>query len=89
LPQGLLGFAAADNGLQGLLAGPGAGCGGVCAANLDGMEEQRPDSGSPIESFLTFFLSSAADPMNAIYPLAGLVTAVPYWWLGAWRQDRS
>ena len=48
-----------------------------------------PDSGPPIESFLTFFLRWAADPMNAIYPLAGLVTAGLYWWLGTWRQDRS
>ncbi len=38
-----------------------------------------PNSGPPIESFLTFFLRWAADPMNVIYPLAGLVMAGLYW----------
>ena len=46
-----------------------------------------PDSGPPTESFLVFFLRWAADPMTAIYPMAGLVTAGLYWWLGTWRRD--
>ena len=46
-----------------------------------------PDSGPPTESFWVFFLRWAADPMTAICPLAGLVTAGLYWWLGAWRRD--
>ena len=45
-----------------------------------------PDSGPPIESFWVFFLRWAADPMTAIYPMAGLVTAGLYWWLGTWRR---
>ena len=45
-----------------------------------------PDSGPPVESFWVFLLRWAADPMTAIYPLAGLVTAGLYWWLGAWRR---
>jgi hypothetical protein len=47
-----------------------------------------PDSGPPTESFPVFFLRWAADPFTAIYPLAGLVTAGLYWWLGTWRRDR-
>jgi hypothetical protein len=47
-----------------------------------------PDSGPPTESFAVFFLRWAADPVTAIYPLAGLVTAALYWWLGTWRRDR-
>jgi hypothetical protein len=45
-----------------------------------------PDSGPPVESFWVFLLRWAADPMTAIYPLAGLVTAGLYWWLGTWRR---
>jgi hypothetical protein len=46
------------------------------------------DSGPPTESFLAFFVRWAADPFQAIYPLAGLITAGLYWWLGT-RRDRS
>jgi hypothetical protein len=48
-----------------------------------------PDSGPPAESFLEFFVRWAADPFSAIYPLAGLITAGLYWWLGTWRLGRS
>ncbi len=48
-----------------------------------------PDSGPPTESFLVFFVRSAADPFAAISPLAGLITAGLYWWLGTWRRGRS
>lgn len=48
-----------------------------------------PDSGPPIESFVVFLLRSATDPMTAICPAAGLVTAALYWWLGTWRRRRS
>ncbi|HEY2137903.1 MAG TPA: hypothetical protein VGH49_18605 [Xanthobacteraceae bacterium] len=46
------------------------------------------DSGPPTESFLEFLPRWAADPMTAIYPVAGLLTAGAYWWLGT-RQRRS
>ena len=46
------------------------------------------DSGPPTESFFTFFVRWAADPLTAIYPLAGLITAGLYWWLGTWRLSR-
>lgn len=48
-----------------------------------------PDSGPPIESFWTFFVRWAADPLAAIYPVAGVMTAGLYWWLAsaAWRRD--
>ena len=46
-----------------------------------------PDSGPPTESFLSFFVRWGADPMTAIFPLAGLITAGLYWWLGT-RQRR-
>lgn len=48
-----------------------------------------PDSGPPTESFVTFFVRWAADPTMAICPLAGLVTAGLYWWLGTWQSGRS
>jgi hypothetical protein len=48
-----------------------------------------PDSGPPTERFLEFFVRWAADPFMAIYPLAGLITAGLYWWLGTWRRGRS
>ncbi len=48
-----------------------------------------PDSGPPTESFLSFFLRWAADPFTVLYPLAGLVTAGLYWWLGTWRRERA
>src|ERR1700736_6151577 len=38
-----------------------------------------PDSGPPTESFLEFFVRWVADPLTAIYPLAGLITAGVYW----------
>jgi hypothetical protein len=46
-----------------------------------------PDSGPPTESFLEFFVRWAADPFTAIYPLAGLITAGLYWWLGTRRHE--
>jgi hypothetical protein len=46
-----------------------------------------PDSGPPTESFWVFFPRWAADPMTAIFPMAGLVTAGLYWLLGTWRGD--
>jgi len=46
-----------------------------------------PDSGPPTESFLAFFLRP--DPLTAILPLAGLITAGLYWWLGTRRRARS
>jgi hypothetical protein len=48
-----------------------------------------PDSGPPTESFVVFFLRWATDPMMTLCPLAGLVTAGLYWWLGTWRSRRS
>jgi hypothetical protein len=48
-----------------------------------------PDSGSPTENFLVFFVRWAADPLTTVYPLAGLVTAGLYWWLETWRRGRA
>jgi hypothetical protein len=47
-----------------------------------------PDSGPPEESFFTFFLHWTADPMTAVFPFAGLVTAGTYWWLGTRRLNK-
>jgi hypothetical protein len=47
-----------------------------------------PDSGPKTENFLVFFVRWAADPLTAVYPLAGLVTAGLYWWLGTCRRGR-
>jgi hypothetical protein len=47
-----------------------------------------PDSGPPTESFFSFLLRWTVDPVTAIYPVAGLVTAGAWWWLGTRRWDR-
>jgi len=47
------------------------------------------DSGPPTESFLTFLVRWSADPLTAIYPLAGLITAAFYWWLVTRQPGRS
>jgi hypothetical protein len=46
-----------------------------------------PDSGPPAENFLVFFVRWVADPLTAVFPLAGLMTAGLYWWLGTWRRN--
>jgi hypothetical protein len=48
-----------------------------------------PDSGPPTENFLVFFVRWAADPMTAVFPLAGLITAGLYWWLVTQHRGRS
>jgi hypothetical protein len=41
-----------------------------------------PDSGPPVEGFFVAFVRFVADPLAAIVPLSGLLTASLYWWLG-------
>jgi hypothetical protein len=43
----------------------------------------------PIRNFFVFFLLWAADPVTALFPLAGLTTAGLYWWLGTRPTGRS
>ncbi len=43
----------------------------------------------PIKNFFVFFLLWAADPVTALFPLAGLITAGLYWWLGKRRTGPS
>ncbi|SHJ97814.1 hypothetical protein SAMN05444159_2071 [Bradyrhizobium lablabi] len=43
----------------------------------------------PIKNFFVFFLLWAAGPVTALFPLAGLITAGLYWWLGKRRTGRS
>jgi uncharacterized membrane protein len=43
----------------------------------------------PINNFFVFFLRWAAGPVTALLPLAGLITAGLYWWLGKPRTARS
>jgi hypothetical protein len=47
-----------------------------------------PDSGPPVESFPTFFVRWI-DPSMLFFPVAGLVTAALYWWLGTRRSARA
>lgn len=47
------------------------------------------DSGPPAESFSTFAMHWTADPVTAVFPLAGLITAWLYWWLGTRQRARS
>jgi len=48
-----------------------------------------PDSGPPTESFFSFFVRWAADPLTAMFPLAGLITAGLYWWLLTQKRGRE
>jgi hypothetical protein len=48
-----------------------------------------PDSGPPTESFWSFFWRWSADPLTAVFPVAGLVTASFYWWLTTRRHSRA
>ncbi len=48
-----------------------------------------PDSGPPTGNFLVFFVRWAADPLTAVFPLAGLITAGLYWWPVAQQRGRS
>jgi hypothetical protein len=54
----------------------------------DGRHQTHADP-RPTESFLEFFVRRAADPLTTIYPLAALITAGLYGWLGTWRRGRS
>ena len=45
-----------------------------------------PNSGPPIESFAGFIRHWLEDPFVVVFPLAGLVTAGLYWWLGRPRR---
>jgi hypothetical protein len=80
-------FLATDDGLKGLLLGLVLGAVVFVPLTLMDWTSSGPDSGPPTESFWTFFLRWVADPMTAIFPLAGLVTAGLYWWLGTRRRD--
>ncbi len=70
------------------LLGPVLGAAVFVPVTLMEWKSSGPDSGPPTENFVVFFVRWAADPLTAVYPLAGLMTAGLYWWLGTWRQDR-
>jgi hypothetical protein len=69
----------------------GLALGGVVLLPLTGMawKSSGADSGPPTESFFTFAMHWTADPVTAVFPLAGLITAGLYWWLGTRRLGRS
>jgi hypothetical protein len=48
-----------------------------------------PDSGPPTQNLVAFFVRWAFDPFMLVFPLAGLVTAAAYWWLGTQDQARA
>ena len=43
----------------------------------------------PIKNYFAYLRLWAADPVTALLPLAGLITAGLYWWLGKRRTDPS
>jgi len=47
-----------------------------------------PDSGPPDEPFVEFFARWVVDPLNLIFPVAGLMTAAAYWLLASRRTQR-
>jgi hypothetical protein len=48
-----------------------------------------PDTRRLFGNFFVFFLRWVADPIVALFPLAGLITAGLYWWLAKRRTGRS
>jgi hypothetical protein len=76
-------------GLKACLLGLALGAAMVVPVTLMFWKGSGDDSGPPTESFLTFLLRWAVDPMMAILPLAGLITAGLYWWLTARQRARS
>jgi hypothetical protein len=48
-----------------------------------------PNSGPMAEPFSVFFPRWATEPFMLFFPVAGLVTAAVYWWLGTRRHSRA
>ena len=76
-------------GLKVCLLGLALGAAVIVPLTLMLWKGSGPDSGPPEESFFTFFVRWVDDPLMAVFPVAGLITAGFYWWLGTWRQRRS
>jgi hypothetical protein len=74
-------------GLKVCLLGLALGAAVFVPLTLLAWKSSGPDSGPPTESFWVFLLRWAADPLTAICPVAGLVTAGFYWWLATRRGD--
>ena len=68
--------------LKGLFARACTGCAAFVQVTLMEWKSSGPDSGPLSEDFLVFFVRWAADPLTAIYPVTGVLTAGLYWWLG-------
>jgi len=73
-------------GLRACLLGLVLGATVLVPVTLLAWKSSGPDSGPPTESFWVFFLRWAADPLTALFPLAGLMTAGLYWWLATRRR---
>ncbi|HTB04828.1 MAG TPA: hypothetical protein VK804_30525 [Bradyrhizobium sp.] len=82
----LLSLSRPMTGLKACLLGAILGAAAFLPLTLMMWKGSGQDSGPPTESFLVFFLRWVADPTTVIFPLAGLVTAGLYWWLGTWRN---
>ena len=74
-------------GLKVCLLGLVVGASTFVALTLIAWGRIEPDSVPPINFFV--FLRWAAGPITALFPLAGLITAGLYWWLGTPRTSRS
>jgi len=76
--------------LTGLIAGALGfvlGAAVVVPVTLLAWKSSGPDSGPPTEPFWEFFPRWAADPLMLVFPVAGLLTAGLYWWLGTRRRS--
>ena len=76
--------------LTGLIAGAVGfvlGAAVVVPVTLLAWKSSGPDSGPPTEPFWEFFPRWAADPLMLVFPVAGLLTAGLYWWLGTRRRS--
>ena len=75
-------------GLIACLAGFVLGAAVIVPVTMLAWKASGPDSGPPSEPFWEFFPRWAADPLMLVFPLAGLVTAALYWWMGSRRRAR-
>ncbi len=78
--------------LTGLIAGALGfvlGAAVVVPVTLLAWNSSGPDSGPPTEPFWEFFPRWSFDPLMLVFPVAGLVTAGLYWWLGTRRRSYS
>jgi hypothetical protein len=75
-------------GLKVCLLGLALGAAMIVPLDFFAWRSSGADSGPPTEDFLAFFLRWSAGPITLVFPVAGLMTAGAYWWLGRPHTER-